>query len=159
MAMVWKYGSTTLSLTLSCAEYDSVDIDAFLRKVNNVSETYLTSKLCIENPVSVSRKFSQKFRDFFNSVLIKGAVLGKVIHFFWKKEYKSRAAPHYHLLLWIDAPAIGKHSEEEVFSWIQNRITWGPTQNYTNLLLSTRCISIVIIASGRKNMALHTSLL
>ena len=82
MAMVREYGSPTLFLTLSCAEYDSVDIDA---KVNNVTETYPTSKLRVEDPVSVSRKFSQIFRDFFNSVLVKGAVFVKVVHFFWKR--------------------------------------------------------------------------
>jgi len=54
---------------------------------------------------------------------VKGAVLGKVVHFFWKKEYQARGAPHYHILLWIDgAPVIGQHSEE-VLSWIQKKIT------------------------------------
>ena len=50
-------------------------------------------------------------------------MLGKVVHFFWKKEYQARGVPHYHILLWIDgAPVIGQHSEE-VLSWIQKKIT------------------------------------
>ena len=34
-AMIAEYGSPTLFLTLSCAEYDSADIAQYLRKVNN----------------------------------------------------------------------------------------------------------------------------
>ena len=64
-------------------------------------------KLCVEDPISVSRKFSLKFHAFFRKVLIKEEVLGKVDHFYWKKEYQNHGAPHYHVLLWIhDAPVI-----------------------------------------------------
>ena len=122
--MVREFGSPTFFLTFSCPEYESPEIDAYLRKVNNVSEKYPIAKLCVEDPVSVSRKFSQKFRNFFNTVLIKGEVLGKVTHHFWKKEYQARGAPHYHVLLWIaDAPVIGKHSSKDVLSWILGKIT------------------------------------
>jgi len=64
MAMVREYGSPTFFLTLSFAKYDSVDIDPYLRKVSNVSESYPISKLCAKDPVSVSRKFSQRFFQF-----------------------------------------------------------------------------------------------
>jgi hypothetical protein len=49
-------------------------------------------------PISVSRKFSQKFHSFFQRVLMKGEVLGTVDYFYWKKEYQARGAPHYHAL-------------------------------------------------------------
>ena len=69
----------------------------------------------------MSRKFSQKFHDFFKT---EGAVLGTVTHHFYKKEYQSRGAPHYHILLWIEgAPVAGADEEEEVLRWIQERIT------------------------------------
>ena len=43
-------------------------------------------------------------------MIIKGEILGKVNHFFWKKEYQMRGAPHYHVLLWInEAPVIGRN--------------------------------------------------
>ena len=72
----------------------------------------------------MSQKFSQKFHDFFDTVLIKGAVLGEVTHSFWKKEYQSRGAPHYHVLLWIkDAPVIGVDPEHVVTEWINKRIS------------------------------------
>ena len=99
--MLREYGSPTLFITFSCAEYNSTHIDRYLRKVNDHPPSYPISKLCIEDPVSVSRKFSANFHDFFNTVLLKGSVLGVVEHFFWKKEYQMRGAPHYHTLLWI----------------------------------------------------------
>ena len=74
--------------------------------------------------ISVSRKFSLKFHAFFRTVLLKGAVLGQVDHFYWKKEYQARRAPHYHVLLWIrDAPVIGRDDPECVLAWLQERIT------------------------------------
>ena len=39
MAMVREYGSPTFFLTFSSAEYSSPEIDAYLRKVNKVSDT------------------------------------------------------------------------------------------------------------------------
>ena len=86
--MICEFGPPTLFLTFSCAEYDSPDIAAYLRKVNNVPDNYPIGKLCAEDPISVSRKFSKKFHDFFNEVIIKGKVLGSIINFFWKKEYQ-----------------------------------------------------------------------
>ncbi len=108
LCMVREYGSPTLFLTLSCAEYDSIKISMYLRKVNNVSDNYPLANLCIEDPISVSRKFSKKFHDFFDTVILKGQALGPVSNYFYKKEYQARGAPHYHILLWIDgAPVAG----------------------------------------------------
>ena len=54
---------------------------------------------------------------------MKGKVLGKVSHFFWKKEYQSRGAPHYHVIVWIeDAKVIGRDAPEDVLKWIKSRI-------------------------------------
>ena len=125
MAMIREYGSPTLFLTLSCAEYEAPDIERYLRKVNDVSGSYPIGRLCTEDPISVSRKFSQKFRDFFTTVLLQGQVLGEVSRYFWKKEYQARGAPHYHVLLWIkDAPIIKDGSDnDKVLEWIQSKIT------------------------------------
>ena len=119
-----RIGVATLFLTLSCAEYDSPEISRYLHKVNNVPENYPIGKLCIEDPNSVTRKFDQKFKNFFSTVILNGQVLGKVNHHFVKKEYQARGAPQYHVLLWIDnAPVIGSNSDNEVLDWIQQRIT------------------------------------
>ena len=122
--MVREYGSPTLFLTLSCAEYESLEITRYLRKVNDVSNSYPIGKLCTKDPISVSRKFSQKFHYFFNIVILKGKVLGPIAHYFYKKEYQVRGAPHYHILLWIDdVPIAGTDEPKDVLLWIQNRIT------------------------------------
>ena len=122
--MLREYGPPTLFITLSCAEYESVEISNYLRKMNDVLDSYPIGKLCTEDSISVSRKFSQKFHDFFNKVIVKHKILGTVAHFFYKKEYQARGAPHYHILLWIeDAPIAGRDEPEDVLQWIQNRIT------------------------------------
>ena len=120
--MIREWGSPTLFLTFSCAEYESPDIENYFRKVNDVPPSYNIGKLCSEDPISVSRKFSLKFHSF-QKVLMKGEVLGTVDHFYWK-EYQARGAPHYHVLLWIkDAPVIGQDDPDEVLQWIQERVT------------------------------------
>ena len=51
-------------------------------------------------------------------------MLGTIDHFYWKKEYQARGAPHYHVLLWIkDAPVIGRNDPDMVLGWIQETIT------------------------------------
>ena len=104
LCMVREYSPPTLFLTLSCAEYDSLEIATYLRKQNNVSDSYRIGKLCTEDPISVSRKFSQKFHDFFRTVILNGKALGTVAHYFFKKEYQARGAPHYHILLRTEVP-------------------------------------------------------
>ena len=122
--MIREYGPPTLFLTFSCAEYECADIARYLRKINDVPDNYPIGRLCTEDPISVSRKFSQKFHAFWQKVLIKGEVLGKVNHFYWKKEYQNRGAPHYHAIVWIDgAPVAGKDKPEAVKSFIEKRIT------------------------------------
>ena len=57
--MVREYGSPTLFLTLSCAEYESLEISTYLRKVNDVPHTCPIGKLCTEDPISVSRNLAE----------------------------------------------------------------------------------------------------
>ena len=79
------------------------------------------------------RKFSQKFHTLFNDVILKGEALGTVTHYFIKKEYQARGAPHYHLLLWIqDAPVIGKDRPDDVLKFIQDKITCRIPQEESN---------------------------
>ena len=79
LCMLREYRSSMLFLTLSCAEYKSHEISNYLRKVSSVSDSSPIGKLCREDPVSVSIKFSQKFHDF-DTVILNGGVLGPVAH-------------------------------------------------------------------------------
>ena len=81
--MLREFGPPTLFVTLSCAEYDNEHISRYLRKVNDVPESYSISRLCTEDPISVSRKFSANFHALFNSLVLKSAVLGMVEHYFY----------------------------------------------------------------------------
>ena len=122
--MIREFGSPTFFCTFSCAEYESPDILEYLRKVNDVPDSYDNGRLCIEDPISVSRQFSHKFHEFFSIFIKKGQVLGQVDHFFWKKEYQQSGAPHYHALLWIrDAPKMGQDKPEDVIAFIDRYIT------------------------------------
>lgn len=66
-----KCSSTTLFLTCSCAEYHSPDVSKYLHMVNDVSDSYNIKRLCTEDPISVSRQFSNKLHDFFKQLIIK----------------------------------------------------------------------------------------
>ena len=121
--MIREWGSPILFLTFSCAENESPDITEFLREVNDVPPSYNIGKLCVEDPVSVSRKFSLKFHAFLK-VILKVQFMGIVDHFYWKKEYQNRETPHYHVLLWIrDTTVIDRDDPDKVLDWIQKRIT------------------------------------
>jgi hypothetical protein len=52
------------------------------------------------------------------------APLGKIVHYFWRREYQQRGLQHFHLLLWVDnAPILGENSNEEVASFILKYVT------------------------------------
>ena len=55
--MIREWGSPTLFLTFSCAEYESPDITEYLRRVNDVSASYDIGKLCTEDPISFEEVF------------------------------------------------------------------------------------------------------
>jgi len=62
--------------------------------------------------------------------------LGKLLHFFWKKEYQSRGAPHYHVLVWIEgAPVIGKTDLKDVLHFIQRHVTCRIPEQATNQII------------------------
>ena len=48
-------------------------------------------------------------------LILNGKALGSIAHYFSKKDYQARGAPHYHILLWIDgAPVAGKDDDHVV---------------------------------------------
>ena len=65
--MIREWGSPTLFVTLSCAEYECPEIEKYLStcKVNiNAPPNYPIGRLCTEDPISVSRKFALKIKIF-----------------------------------------------------------------------------------------------
>ena len=84
------YGNMALQLflTLSCAEYESLEISTYLRKVNDVPDIYPIGKVCTEDPILVSRRFSQKFHDFFQTVILKGDVWAMLLTTSTRRSYR-----------------------------------------------------------------------
>uniref|UniRef100_A0A1X7VHV1 Helitron helicase-like domain-containing protein n=1 Tax=Amphimedon queenslandica TaxID=400682 RepID=A0A1X7VHV1_AMPQE len=112
-AMIAEYGSPTLFITLSCAEYNSADIAQYLRK------------------------------DFFNIVILQRGVLGKVEQYYVKKEYQMCGVPHYHILLRIEnAPVVGIDRPEEVCSFIQDKITCHIPDNQYEIVFASMMLKI-----------------
>ncbi len=86
--------STGVYITLKSTTSQHMSVSTLLNKVD-ASDEHLDANLCtLCTPISVSRKFSLKFHAFFCTVILKGEVLGKVDHFYWKKEYQAREVPH-----------------------------------------------------------------
>ena len=115
-----------MTLTFSCAEYNSADISDALKLANSlpIDSNPNIPQLCCEDPITVTRQIDSKFQAFFLEVILKGECLRKVSNYYFKKEYQARGAPHYHVLLWIEgAPVIGIDPPEDVLSFIQNIIT------------------------------------
>ena len=74
--MVLEYGTTTLFLKFSCAEYESAVITNNLRKVNSITSSYDIGELGTEDPLFVTRKFLLKYRRLLLIFISKCSVLG-----------------------------------------------------------------------------------
>ena len=59
--MVREYDTPTLFVTMSCAEYESPEIIGYLKKVNNVSDTYPSGRLCTEVRYSCRESILKNF--------------------------------------------------------------------------------------------------
>ena len=154
--MIGEFGPPTFFLS---AEYEAADIADYHHKLNT---RYSISKLCTEDPISVSRKFSSKFQTFFRKVILNGGVLGDMTHYYWKKEYQAHGAPHYHVLLWIDgAPVIYCDDPKDVLSWIQERITCRIPDKESNpeLHRQAKCTSVALTVSVNVMLVQSTSLI
>lgn len=123
-----KFGPATFFLTLASAEYNWLNLHQFLINQNNdldnIDSTSLNQLISID-PVSTSIFFEKKFRSFLNNVLLaKNSPLGEIEHYFWRREYQARGAPHIHSKFWVkNAPIYGVDSDEVVMDYIEKHIT------------------------------------
>ena len=53
--MIREYGSPTLFLTFSCAEYESTIITNYVRKLNNVPPSYNIGNSVLESVITLLR--------------------------------------------------------------------------------------------------------
>ena len=128
--MIRHLGPPTLFITVSIAEWYSEPLLDYLRTVNknkhNNINNMTAAELCAMDPVSVNIHFHKKWHAIFNK-LIKSKttpIFGEVLDHFWRIEYQSRGAPHFHCLLWIkNAAILGRDSAEDVKKYIDSIIT------------------------------------
>lgn len=101
------------------------DLGEYLKEVNSPEMAKKSiSELVTLDPVSTSRFIDNKFKATLDFITSTDGPLGKVIHYFWRREYQSRGAQHFYLMLWVkDAPILHESSLEEVASFISKYIT------------------------------------
>ncbi len=94
------------------------------RDLQNVSKLR-QSKLCVDDPISVSNQFYRRWQAMLRKVIMNpNGPVGEVEHFFWRIEYQARGAPHVHGKLWVkNAPVLGKDSDQAVMDFINKTVS------------------------------------
>lgn len=138
--MTDRYGPATWFLTVSPAEWLWDDLGEYIRSVNGPEmENKTTSELVALDPVSASRFIDNYFKGFLKFLLSEGVPLGKIKHYFYRREYQSRGLQHFHLLLWVeDAPVLGVSTPEEVCQFIKKYVTCSMPDKNTSPTLFDR---------------------
>ena len=120
------YGPATFFITFSPAEYDWTDLHNYLTRHNQdlaTTEGISNKALLTMDPVLTSIFIHQKFQSL-HAFILESQCLGFVEHWFYRIEYQSRGAPHFHCMFWIaNAPIIGQSSDEAVMKFITEHIT------------------------------------
>ncbi|XP_014299180.2 uncharacterized protein LOC103578710 [Microplitis demolitor] len=119
------YGPATWFFTVSPAEWLWDDLVQYVKEINAPHFDKLSpSQVIAADPVSVSRFIENKFQAVLDFILSDSQPLGKIIHYFWRREYQGRGIQHFHLILWVEgAPIIGINTNEEVVEFIMKYVT------------------------------------
>ena len=156
LAMLRTFGTPTLFLTLSAAEFlwPSFVIACARRMGDVISEEEVVhmdwnrkAKYLRYNPVTTVQMFQHRVESLFNDFLKSDAApLGVVKESCIKIEFQARGSPHAHCLLWIkDAPQLNVQSDQEVIAFCDKHVCGQlPPDNLENeemrnLLLKVQC--------------------
>ena len=90
--MVDYYGALTWFLTLSPAEWLWPDLNK--PKFDKLP----TSQLISLDPVNASKFIDNKFHAMFDFLCSSDNPIGKITHYFGRREYQSRGTQHFHSL-------------------------------------------------------------
>ena len=111
--MTLYYGPATWFLTLSPSEWTWNDMGEYLRKVNPHLKHLLISELVAADPVSVSRFMENKRKAFIDFIMSEDNPIGKVAHYYCRREYQGRGLQHFHFAIWIQgAPVLGQTGKD-----------------------------------------------
>ena len=112
--MTLYYGPATWFLTLSPSEWTWNDLGEYLHKINPDLKDLNISALIAADPVSVSRFMENKRKAFIEFIMSSDNPIGKVSHYYCRREYQGRGLQHFHFAIWIeDAPVIDPNNRDE----------------------------------------------
>ena len=97
--MTMYYGPATWFLTLSPSEWKWDEIGDYLRKINPSLKEMSISALVASDPVSVCRYMENTHKAFIDFILSPDNPIGKVSHYFCRREYQGRGLQHFHFAL------------------------------------------------------------
>ena len=122
--MTMYCGPATWFLTLSPSEWTWDEMGDYLRKINPSLKEISISALVANDPVSVCRYMENTHKTFIDFILSPDNPIGKVNHYFCRREYQGRGLQHFHFALWIEnAPITGENSNKEVTQFIAKYVT------------------------------------
>ena len=68
--------------------------------------------------------------------------IGKLIHYFWRREYQVGDTEHFYLLLWVEyAPVLGESTNEEVAEFILKYVTSRISDKKVSPILHERVVA------------------
>ena len=112
--MTLYYGPATWFLTLSPSEWTWNDMGEYLHKVNPHLKHLSISELVAADPISVSRFMENKRKAFIDFIMSEDNPIGKVAHYYCRREYQGRELQHFHFAIWIQgAPVLGQNNNSE----------------------------------------------
>ena len=111
--MTLYYGPATWFLTLSPSEWTWDDLGEYLRQINPSMKDLTVSALVAADPVSVSRFMENKRKAFIDFIMSSDNPIGKVTHYFCRREYQGRGLQHFHFAIWVEgAPILGDEDSQ-----------------------------------------------
>jgi len=129
--MILYYGPDTWFLTPSSSKWAWNDLGDYLWKINSELKDLSTSALIADDPISVSRFMENKHRGFIDFIMSDDNPIGKVTHYFCRREYQGWGLQHFHFAIWIEgAPVIGESENKKVIKFINKYITCRIPDNF-----------------------------
>ena len=94
------------------------------------------SELVAADPVATIRFIDNKLKAILEFITSDDMPIGKITHYYYRREYQGRGLQHFHLQLWVEnAPIIGVSPDEEIIAFISKYCTCNlPDKNLSPIL-------------------------
>jgi hypothetical protein len=129
-AMIRQLGLPTWFMSLSSADTRWTDLLKMLASLNEkvkYTDDEIQNltweqkiKLIQSDPVTCSRYFEHRVKEFINTVLkSEHEPVGKMIDHFFRVEFQQRGSPHIHMIVWVEnAPKFKVNSDDELAVYV-----------------------------------------